>query len=631
VRQAWIVCVVLAGIRLAAADTREDRARAEQACAARNPSCDWVAALSSLERVTVVRALATRGYVVEPSPWGKVVGAIRVYNEDVFPEQNRLLQFFNHFHVTTKEFAIAREVVIAAGEVWDQARVDETARRLRDPLWSSVVVVIPVVSKEPGKVDVLVVTRDVWSLRLNTKYTVQQGSLTDLSVALSENNFLGTRTVFAAGFLMNQGSVATGPIFINRNLLGKRLSLSGRVDLILNRDDLISKREFTREGSQSSISLSRPLWSLASKWGAGLSFSHRYAIDRSFFGLDLLPVECGTGECVVPLRGNRVRPTLDLSRDTADATVIGVQYEMRRWDVTASAVRQWGTKIKHQVTIGHSVDNQDPRPLASFPGNESDRLAFIRDVLPRNEMTSTPFISYGMFTPTFKTLRNVGTYDLAEDTRLGPDFDASYAVGAKVLGSDVNFHRASWSFGWAFPWCRDGVVRPAVGMSTRYQNVDRDGDGTKQHEFIDNTASATVRVITPTYRLVRMVALATVATRWNDTVSSALGFFSLGSANGLRGFQINEFRGQRLVSGQFELRTVSRSLWMLRAGSVLFYDVGGATQTFETMQLHHDVGAGVRVLIPQNGRDVFRFDFAIPLDGQAAGKLRLIAAFESAF
>ncbi|MBS1120510.1 MAG: putative outer membrane protein, partial [Deltaproteobacteria bacterium] len=144
-------------------------------------------------------------------------------------------------------------------------------------------------------------------------------------------------------------------------------------------------------------------------------------------------------------------------------------------------------------------------------------------------------------------------------------------------------------------------------------------------------ASATVRVITPTYRLVRMVALATVATRWNDTVSSALGFFSLGSANGLRGFQINEFRGQRLVSGQFELRTVSRSLWMLRAGSVLFYDVGGATQTFETMQLHHDVGAGVRVLIPQNGRDVFRFDFAIPLDGQAAGKLRLIAAFESAF
>jgi hypothetical protein len=619
VPRAWIVCGVLAIASVAAADTREDRARAEQVCLARDPTCDWVAALSSLERLTVVHALTARGYTVEPSPWGKVVGAIRVYNEDVFPEQNRVLQFFNHFHVTTKEFAIAREVVISPGEVWDQARVEETARRLRDPLWSSVVVVLPVASSEPGKVDVLVVTRDVWSLRLNTKYTVQQGSLTNLSVALSENNFLGTRTVFAAGFLMDQGAVATGPIFINRNLLGKRLSLSARVDLIFNRDDLIGDRTFTREGSQSSISVSRPLFSLASQWGTGVSFSHRNAIERSFQGLDLFQVDCINtvdGRCVAAEPG---------APDT-----IGFQYAIKRWNVAASAVRQWGTKIKHQVSIGHRVDDQHREPLGSFPGDATERQAFINS-LPRSELTSTPFITYGLFTPTFKTLRNVSTYELAEDTRLGPDFDVAYAVGAKILGSDVNFQTGSWSLGWAFPWCRDGVVRPSVGMSTRYQNIDRDGDGTKQHEFIDNTASASFRVVTPTYKIASIVALMSVATRWNDTVSSAFGSFSIGSDNGLRGFQINQFRGQRLASGQFEVRTVARLFWRVAVGSVLFYDVGSAALTFKEMQLHHDVGAGLRMLIPQNGRDVFRFDLAIPLDGNARGTPRFIAAFESAF
>jgi hypothetical protein len=81
-------------------------------------------------------------------------------------------------------------------------------------LETSVVVVIPVTSAQEGKVDMLVVTRDIWSLRLNTQYTFQQGSLTNLSIALSENNFLGRRSVFAAGFTMDQGAIATGPITV---------------------------------------------------------------------------------------------------------------------------------------------------------------------------------------------------------------------------------------------------------------------------------------------------------------------------------------------------------------------------------------------------------------------------------
>jgi hypothetical protein len=89
-----------------------------------------------------------------------------------------------------------------------------------------------------------------------------------------------------------------------------------------------------------------------------------------------------------------------------------------------------------------------------------------------------------------------------------------------------------------------------------------------------------------------------------------------------------------LFRTQVELRTVPRPLWVLRLGGVLFYEVGGVGDTLagnNKIQLHHDVGVGFRMLIPQTARDLFRFDFAIPLDGNAAGSLRFIAGFESAF
>ncbi len=618
VRWLPLVCTLLAGGGLARADVpsaRAQRQAAEQRCAARDPQCDWLATLSSLERASVSRALAARGYTVEPAPWGKVIGRVHIYNEDVFAEKSRFLQFFNLFHVTTREGAIRDELVIGEGELWDQERVEETARRLRDPLWSSVIAVVPVTSAEPGKVDLLVVTRDIWSLRLNTQYLFQEGKLTNLSISLSENNFFGTRSVLAAAVTMDQGAIAAGPLFIDKNLFGQHVELRARVDAVVNRDALLKRGDWEREGSQSTIAVSRNLWSLASKWGAGATFTHRYAIDRSFVGTSLRQVRC-------PVTGEDCATTGFDPAMVPDEERLPYAYEMRRWGVNTFAVRQWGGKaLKHQVTIGHSVDSQRPRLLDSLPGTDVQRMKFAEAVLPRSEVTSVPLVGYGLFTPRFKTLRNVSLFDLAEDVRFGPDLDVSYGVGLEALGSDRNFQRGGASLGWTLPWCRDGFVRASGSVSTRRQ------DG----QWIDNTASGTLRLVTPTYEYARLVALLTVATRWEDKSNR---FFTLGSDDGLRGFSINEFSGQRLARGNFEIRSIPYPIWVFRVGGVLFYDVGGSEDTFERMQIHHNVGLGFRMLIPQTSRELFRFDFALPLDnGPRTGRFdpAFIAGFESAF
>ena len=584
----------------AAESARGARQRAEESCAARDPGCDWIAALSSLERGSVARALAARGYEPDPLPWGKVIGAIRIYNEEVFAEPSPFLRFFNHFHVTTKESTIHSEAVVRAGEVWDQERIEETARRLRDPLWTSVVAVIPVKAAAPGTVDVLIVTRDIWSLRFNTQYTFQQGKLTNLTTSLSENNFLGRRDVLSAAMTMDQGAMAIGPLFIDKNLLGEHLDFRARVDDILTRDDLTKHSTLHSEGSDSTITLSRPLWSLASEWAAGASFTHRFAIDRQFLGTQL-----------------RTYPYTD--PETMQVTAFDRAYEMRRWGTNAFVTRQWGDELKQQLSLGHGFNSQRPHPLDSFTGDDLQRAAFIAAVLPRSEVTSVPYIEYSFFTPRYRTLRNVTTFDLAEDLRTGPDLDISVGVGLKWLGSDHFFQRLSSAVGWTFLWARDGFVRVAAGLGGRRQHGD----------LIDNTATVLVRGATPPIAdTVRILAQSSVSTRWNDTQNQ---FYAIGSDSGLRGFQINEFIGQRYFNLQVEARTLPYPIWVLRIGGVVFYDAGGAANSLAEMALHQDAGLGVRILIPQTSAQLLKFDFAVPVDGRSRGTIRFLAGFGSEF
>ena len=73
-----------------------------------------------------------------------------------------------------------------------------------------------------------------------------------------------------------------------------------------------------------------------------------------------------------------------------------------------------------------------------------------------------------------------------------------------------------------------------------------------------------------------------------------------------------------------------------RVGGVVFYEAGGAANSFGQMQLYQDVGVGLRTLIPQTSRELFRFDFALPLVDADPGVSRrafrvFIRGFDSYF
>ena len=169
--------------------------------------------LGTLERGAVDAALTARGLALDPAPEGKTIGAIQVVNLEVFqPNDGGLLEWFNHFHRTSREHHVRRESLLLPGMTYDPALADETMRNLRnrtaygarDPQLSGIVAVLPVTTVAaiaPDAVDILIVTRDLWSLRFNSDYNYQPGYLINLSASLSENNFLGWRKQVALGFI----------------------------------------------------------------------------------------------------------------------------------------------------------------------------------------------------------------------------------------------------------------------------------------------------------------------------------------------------------------------------------------------------------------------------------------------
>lgn len=563
---------------------------------------DRLASLGGYERQALERALAMRGLEVEPAPEGKTLRAIHVDNQSVFTEDEGMLAWLNVFHRTTREDVVEREVLLRPGQRWDEAAIDDSKRRLRDPRFTSVVVMVPVRAPEPERVDLLVVTRDIWSLRLNTNYEIQNGELTRLIVAPAESNVLGLRKHLSVLFDLDQGAYSIGPHYLDTNIGGSRLRLDARSAVVFSRED------DGLEGTRNDIELTYPLWSLQSRWGGTLAVVHDDDILRDFQGVALRPLD------------------LEGTPDVVEA--IPSIYDRRVTEIDASAVRSVGNGVKQYLRFGYELAVSRPAlhrggptadECAGTPLAECVRL-FRDEVLPRSERSSALYTEFSLFTPNFRTYRNIDTYDLPEERQLGPDLRVGVAVASKLLGSEQNFVRLSGQIGWTSALGLDGFVTARAMATSRLQ--DRD--------LVDSDVQASVVATSPMLgNLVRVVGRADVSMYIDDSENR---YLTLGGESGLRGYMIGEFAGEKRVRGNLEVRTVPLRVWFSRVGLLGFWDVGHAADRLSDLELQHDVGVGIRAVIPQIQTAVFRLDWAVPLTGDPAGLPgRFILGFEQAF
>jgi hypothetical protein len=572
--------------------------------------------LGPLERESVTEEMTRLGLGFEAHPEGKTIGSIQVVNEEVFSRHDWWFQFLNHFHRTTRDWALARELLMRPGDPYDQALVDESIRNLQTapatvagtgPELSSVVAIVPIVSRTPGVVDLLVVTRDLWSLRFNTNFDLQQNTLALLVTSMSENNLFGWRKYVAANFLLDQGRYGFGGTYLDPNVSGTRLQLYTSALLWYGRE------ADTYEGNFELFSVRYPFYSLATRWGGGVDLSHDESVQRQFLG--------------TALRGQLV-----------DGVVVPYAYRQKITAVDPSVTRSFGLALIQRVTLGYFFSSRRFEVLPGFPGDAQVARDFLDAYAPVSEQRSEPYVRYHIFTARYVVYRDLDTFDLREHRQMGPSLNLRAGYGIPALGADFRALSLAAIGAWAVGW-RGGYGSLTVGAETRV----RDGS------FIDRLLSAEVFAASPIIqRAGRLLVDAEIDGTAEDTqrrlffVGGRAGLGTrmrdlgaAGNLTGLRGYAIGEFEGTEAIIGHVEARSVPLPVYSQRFGTLLFYDVGGAAMRFSDVVLYHDAGVGLRWLIPQLNSSVVRIDWAFAMQStpytRAGFPGRFTAGFQQLF
>jgi hypothetical protein len=554
--------------------------------------------LGTLEREAVDDALALRGLAIDPEPQGKTIVQVHVVNLDVFLARERVpLVWANIFHRTTREHHVRRESLLQAGDRYDQDLVEETTRNLQDPSLSNVVAVLPVKSATPGMVDLLIVTRDIWSLRFNQDYEIQQGQIIYYTASLSENNLFGWRKNLAVVFVMDQGEMSFGPSYIDPNILGTRLKLQAAFSWIWARHTgEIAAGPL--EGSSSHFRLEYPLWALARHWGAYSDFQHFDGVRRRFEGTDLrlVPVSDGASLATPP-----VGPTAPW------------EYGLRTIALSSAVTRSFPRPaLIQRISLGHELNLVRPFLLADFPYlcGAPERTRFSQLVFPLSERSADLFLLYQLFTPRYRTYRDFNTFDFREDVQLGPSLSLKAGRASELFGSDKDFSLFQTSLDLTAGWW-GGLESIGGSWEGRLAG----------NEMTDQLVQGRASLATPVLaRLVRLVAVGNVGFLF---VNARKRYFAVGGDNGLRGYPVGQFVGTGAeFSGHIEARSTALKLAFLRLGGLLFFDAGHAAADAGSLTLYDDVGFGLRLLIPQLDTHSLRADWAFPLrpaSGMPAG------------
>jgi hypothetical protein len=549
---------------------------------------------SPYEKQTIDDVLKDRKAEIDPDPEGKTVEAIDVVPLEVIEKRDPAPDFLNVFHTTTRPWVIDQEVLVRPGQPYRQALVDETTRNLRDDIQTSLVVVLPIRGSTPDKVRLIVIAKDVWSLRLNSDLRVVDGTkLEYLFLQPSEWNVAGTHHNAGLQFIYQPLSYSLGATYDIPRFLGSWVALHADVNAIIN-----TKTGHT-EGSFGSVSATQPLYSALTEWSWGVSGAWNYQVFRRYTNAQLgclLP----SSNVIVSCESPGIDPITHLPIDPR--TIVPFQYTSHALAIDAHLTRSFGWKYKNDFTLGAEstryaystpdldaqIGNYDPASVAAF-------LGFV----PHADTRVNPYAKWESYTSDFVRVLDFETLGLQEDYRLGHTLFLKLYPVTTALGSTHNFFGVSSGAYYTLA-LSDGMARAGVEAI-----VEANGDGVS-----DSLIEGREHFVTPRTALGRLVFDGLQLVRPQDSLNRRS---SLGGDTRLRGYPTGYLVGKDVISYNLEFRTRPVEILTLQLGGAIFWDTGDAFDEFTHMNLKHGVGAGLRMLFPQLDRYVLRFDVGFPV------------------
>jgi len=195
---------------------------------------------------------------------GYTIGKITIRRNNVFDQNNPdesgvIGRGGNRIHTVTRESVIRNELLFKEGDPYDQRLIEETTRNLRHRSFLTDVQIDSVPNHETKAVDIVVNTRDQWSLILGGTFGgTSENSTTGLD--FGEKNLAGLGQSISYNLRHNNSGYAHSIGFSDPNLLGSRYALRVGYDILPN--------ENVTKGS-----VEQPFYSLSTRSAHGVSYT----------------------------------------------------------------------------------------------------------------------------------------------------------------------------------------------------------------------------------------------------------------------------------------------------------------------------------------------------------------------
>ena len=318
---------------------------------------------------------------------GAVIGNIdldirNIFDESDAREANGLYWLANHLHIRTKHATIKAQLLFARGDKYLARKLAETERALRLLTYIYDARVVPVRYAD-GKVDIKVITKDVWTLSPGISFGRAGGS-NSTNFNLQDSNFLG----WGKGLEISHGSTvdrtSTSVDWTDPNVLGSRWT-----------SDLTYAD--SSDGMQRSLKVARPFYSLDAPWSAKIT---AVKFDRTISRYNL-------GDIVDQFNDNE--SSYELSGGISSGLTDG-----------------WTKRL----TFGMRYDRNIflPTPVTSMPARQ----------LPPDRTLSYPFVGFDVLQDKYQKVGDENQIGRTEDLYFGTEVKGEVGLSNSAFGADRN-------------------------------------------------------------------------------------------------------------------------------------------------------------------------------------------------
>jgi hypothetical protein len=338
--------------------------------------------------------LPVRNYVVDPDipsareleESGARIGRIVLDKQNVFDtsrkdEDKFLYRLANRWHILTRDSVLRQQLLFREGDLFSERLLAESGRILRRNKYLYTAVVEPF-SYSNGTVDVVVRTRDLWTLMPGFSIS-RSGGENKTRGSLSESNLLGRGARIRLTYVDDVDRESTNFEFSDEHIGHRWLSFYvGLSD--------------SSDGGTARLRAERPFYALDTRWSAGFEFIDDSREDRLY----------------------------DIGEEIA---------EYKKESDFYRAFGGWSAGLENgwvrRFTAGMVYDKQN---FSEVPEPEPGLLT----VVPEDRRLLYPFIGVEILEDRYTTTANRDQIGRTEDFNLGKELRASLGYASESLGSD---------------------------------------------------------------------------------------------------------------------------------------------------------------------------------------------------